>query len=149
MNRWCSWRKPMLGLLLPSPERGRSVSSWVLLTWKAFWGQLRWWVHWCMVLGMSGLAMPIFIFMMMNSPVHRQMRHSLICSNRTVACLVRTSLPRQLWRPCKITSRIITRYVVYTSLLLTCGDLGSTILPKLERSLTNFGVFLMVTIHIG
>ena len=70
-------------------------------------------------------------------------------SNRTVACLVRTSLPGQLWRHCKITSRTITRYVVYTSLLLTCGGLGSTILPELERSLTNFGVFLMVTTHIG
>ena len=52
--------------------------------------------------------------------------------DRTVACLVRTSLPRQLWRPCKITSRTITRYVVYTSLLLTYGGLGSTILPELE-----------------
>ena len=100
-----------------------------------------------MVLGMSGLAMPISIFMIMNSPVHRQISHSLICSNRTVACLVRTSLPRQLWRPCKIMSRIITRYVDYTSLLLTCGSHGSTILPEPERSLTNFGVFLIDDTH--
>ena len=114
-----------------------------------FWGQLQSWVHSCMVLGMSGLAKPIFIFMMVNSPVHRQMRRSFICSNRTVACLVRTSLPRPLWRHCKITSRTTTRYVVYTSLWLTCGGLGSTILPELERSLTNFGVFLMAMTHIG
>ena len=149
MNKWCSWRKPMLGQLLPSPERDHSVSSWVPLTWKAFWEQLQSWVHSCMVQGMSGLAKPIFIFMMVNSPVHRQMRRSFICSNRTVACLVRTSLPRPLWRHCKITSRTTTRYVVYTSLWLTCGGLGSTILLELERSLINFGVFLMAMTHIG
>ena len=39
MNKWCSWRKPMLGQLLPSPERHHSASSWVPLTWKAFWGE--------------------------------------------------------------------------------------------------------------
>ena len=37
-------------------------------------------------------AKPIFI-LMVNSPVHCQMRRSFMCSNRTVACLVRTSLP--------------------------------------------------------
>ena len=148
MNRWCSLRKLMLGLLLPLPGLEHSVSSWVPLTWKAFWVQLRWWVHLCMELGMSGLAMPIFIFMIMNSPVRRQMSHSLICSNRTVACLVRTSLPQQLWRPCKIMSLIITRYVAYISLLLTCGGHGSTILPGPERLLTNFGVFLIVMTHV-
>ena len=95
------------------------------------------------------LAMPIFIFMTMNSPVHRQMSHSLPCSHRTAAYLDRTSLPRQLWRPCKIMSRIITRYVAYTLLLLTCGGLGRTKLPEPERSLTNFGVFLMVMTRIG
>ena len=122
MNRWCSLRKLMLGLQLPSPGLE----------------------HLCMVLGMSGQAMPTSIFMIANSPVHRQMRHSLICSNRTVACLVRTSLPQQLWRPCKIMSLIITRYVAYISLLLTCGGHGSTILPGPERLLTNFGVFLIM-----
>ena len=86
-------------------------------------------------------------FMIMNSPVHRQMRHSLICSNRTVACLVRTSLPQQLWKPCKIMSLIITKYVDYTSLWLTCGGHGSTILPGPERSLTNFGAFLTMMTH--
>ena len=45
------------------------------------------------------------------------MRHSLICSSRTVACLARTSLSQQLWRPCKIMSLIITRYVAYISLV--------------------------------
>ena len=29
MNKWCSLKKPMLERLLPSPERDRSVSSWV------------------------------------------------------------------------------------------------------------------------
>ena len=57
--------------------------------------------------------------------------------------------PPQLWRHCKIMSRIITRFVVYTSLLLTGGGLGSTTLPELEKSLTSFGIFLMVTTHIG
>ena len=102
-----------------------------------------------MVQGMSGLAKPIFIFMMVNFPGHRQMRRSFKCSNRTVACLVRTSLPRPLWRRCKIMSRTTTRYVAYTSLWLTCGGLGSTILLVLERSLINFGVFLMAMTHIG
>ena len=72
---------------------------------------------------MSGLAMPTFIFMISNFPVHRQMRLFLICSSRTVACLVRTGLPQQLWRPCKIMSLIITKYVAYISLWLTCSGL--------------------------
>ena len=80
------------------------------------------------------LAMPSSISMIMNSLVHRQMSHSLICSDRTVACLVRTSLPQQLWRPFKTMSLIITRYVVYISLLLTCGGHGSTIRA---REITN------------
>ena len=84
-----------------------------------------------------------------NFPGHRQMRRSFKCSNRTVACLVRTSLPRPLWRRCKIMSRTTTRYVAYTSLWLTCGGLGSSILLVLERSLINFGVFLMAMTHIG
>ena len=57
--------------------------------------------------------------------------------------------PRPLWRRCKIMSRTTTRYVAYTSLWLTCGGLGSTILLVLERSLINFGVFLMAMTHIG
>ena len=40
-------------------------------------------------------------------------------------------------------------YVTHYYKVRTCGGLGSTILPELERSLTNFGVFLMVTTHIG
>ena len=44
---------------------------------------------------MSGLAMPTSICMIMNSLVHRQMSHSLMCSNRTVVCLDRTSLPQE------------------------------------------------------
>ena len=64
------------------------------------------------------------------------MSPSSICLNRTVACLVRTSLPRQLWRPCKITLPTITRYVGYISLLLTCGGQGSTTLPGPERLLS-------------
>ena len=50
--------------------------------------------------GHVGRAKPISIFMMVNSLAHRQMRLSSTCSNRTAACLVRTSLPRQLWRHC-------------------------------------------------
>ena len=69
VNRWCSLRKLMLGPLLPLPGLKHFVSSWVHLTWKAFWEQLLWWVHLCMELGMSGLAMPTSIFMIMNSLV--------------------------------------------------------------------------------
>ena len=81
MNKWYSWRKHTLEPLLPSPERGHFVSSWVPLTWKASWEQLQLWAHSCMVLGMSGRAKPTFIFMMANSPVHRQMKLSSTCSN--------------------------------------------------------------------
>ena len=147
MNKWSSWRKPMLATV--AITRARSLCLIMgpldmkgLLEAATVMGTL-------MYGAVSGLAKPIFIFMMVNSPVHRLMRRSFTCSNRTVACLVPHFLPRQLWRHCKITSRTLTRYVVYTSLLLTCGCLGSTILPELERSLTNFGVFLMVTTHIG
>ena len=147
MNKWYSLRKLMLGQLLPSPGLEHSASSWVPWTWKASWEQPRWWVPLCMVRGMSGQAMPTFIFMILNPPVHRQMRHSLICSSRTVACLVRTSPPQQSWRPYKIMSLIITRYVAYISLWLTCGGLGSTTLPGPGRSQTNFGVFLIMKTH--
>ena len=132
LNKWCSWRKPMQ--LFPSIV--------------ALGEQLQSWEHSCMVQGMSGLAKPIFI-MMVNFPGHRQMKRSFKFSNRTVACLVRTSLPRPLWRRCKIMSRTTTRYVAYTSVWLTCGGLGSTILLVLERSLINFGLFLMAMTHIG
>ena len=101
-----------------------------------------------MGLGMSGLAMPTSIFMIMSFLALLQMSPSSICLNRTVACLVRTSLPRQLWRPCKITSPTITRYVGYISLLLTCGGHGSTTLPGPGRLPTNFGVFLIVMTHV-
>ena len=51
------------------------------------------WVQSCTVLGLSGWSMPTSIFMMGNSLAHRQMRPSFACSNRTAACLGRTSLP--------------------------------------------------------
>ena len=37
MNKWYSWRKLTRERLLPLPERGHSVSSWVPWTWKASW----------------------------------------------------------------------------------------------------------------
>ena len=148
MNKWCSWRKPMLGQLLPSPERDHSVSSWVPLTWKAFWGQLQSWVHSCMVLCL-GWPSPFLSSWWWTLPFTVRWDVHSHAPTELLPVWSRTSFPRQLWRHCKITSRTITRYVVYTSLLLTCGGLGSTILPELERSLTNFGVFLMVTTHIG
>ena len=103
--------------------------------------------HSCMALGMSGRAKPTFIFMMANSPVHRQMELSSTCSNRIAFLLVRISLPRQLWRHCKIMSRTITRFGACTSLLWTCGGLGSTILTVLKQSPISFGIFLIVMTH--
>ena len=97
----------------------------------------------CMVQGMSGLAKPIFTFMMVNFPGHRSDETFIQMLQQNCCLSVRTSLPRPLWRRCKIMSRTTTRYVAYTSLWLTCGGLGSTILLVLERSLINFGVFLM------
>ena len=55
--------------------------------------------------------------------------------------------PPAMRRSCKIMS-LITRYVAYVSLLLTCGGHGSIILPEPERLLTNFGVFLIVMTHV-
>ena len=149
MNKWYSWRKHTLERLLPSLERGHSVSLWVPLTWKASWEQLQLWAHSCMVLGMSGRAKPTSIFMMANSPVHRQTKLSSTCSNRIAVWLVRISLPRQLWRHCKIMSRTTTRFGVCTSLLWTCGGLGSTTLPELRQSLISFGIYLIVLTHTG
>ena len=69
-----------------------------------------------MVLSMSGRAKPTFIFMMANSPVDRQ----------------------------KTMSRITTRFGDGTSLLWTCGGLGSATLHEPMQSLINFGKFLVV-----
>ena len=77
----------MLGLLLPLPGLEHFVSSWVHLTWKAFWEQLLWWVHLCMELGMSGLAMPTSIFMIMNSLVLLRMSQSFIDMLKQNCCL--------------------------------------------------------------
>ena len=65
-------------------------------------------------------AKPISIFMMVNPLAHRQMRLSSKCSNRTAACLVRTSLPRQLWRHCRIN---VTHYYKVRRLHLIVVDL--------------------------
>ena len=46
-------------------------------------------------------------------------------------------------------SRTTTRFGVYTSLLWTCGGLGSTTLPELRKSLISFGIFLIVLTHTG
>ena len=79
-----------------------------------------------MELGMSGLAMPFFIY-------------------RTVACLVRTpSNCGGLPRLCPSLSQGTSAYI---SLLLTCGGHGSTILPGPERLLTN-DLFLIVMTHV-
>ena len=96
-------------------SREDHVSSWVPLTWKVSWELLQLWAHSCMALGMSGRAKPTFIFMMANSPVHRQMEPLSTCSNRIAFLLVRISLPRQLWRHCKIMSRTTTRFGACTS----------------------------------
>ena len=52
--------------------------------------------------------------------------------------------PRQLWRHCKTMSRTTTRFGGCTSLLWTCGGLGSTTLHEPRQSLINFGIFLIV-----
>ena len=76
MNKWCSWRKHTRERLLPLPERGHSVSSWVPWTWKVSWELPQLWAPSCMGLGMSGRAKPTFTFMMATSPVYRQMKLS-------------------------------------------------------------------------
>ena len=86
MNKWSSWRKPMLATV--AITRARSL-CFIMgpLDMKGLLGAAT--VMGTLMYGaVSGLAKPIFIFMMVNSPVHRLMRRSFTCSNRTVACLV-------------------------------------------------------------
>ena len=95
---WLPWG------FIPPTTRLRTLCLIMGPTWtrKAFLELLRWWARSCMVLGMFGLHVPTFIFMIM-SFLALQISPSLMWLNRTVTCQAPTSL-RRLCSPFQGTS---------------------------------------------
>ena len=143
MNKWYSWRKHTLERLLPSPERGHSVSSWVPLTWKASWEQLQLWY------GAGHVWEGQAHFYLHDGELSRAPPDATFIHMLRQNC----SLTGPHFPPPAIVEALqdyVTHYYKVSAFAPHCCGpvrLGSTTLPEPRQSLISFGIFLIVMPH--